>query len=209
MTILKKDFYNHSDVVTIAKSLLMKVLCTKVNGEICKALIVETEAYRGPDDKACHAFNFRRSPKNENMYGPAGTSYVYTCYGMYDLFNVVTSKKDDPHAILIRAVEPIEGQSIMKNRRPVKRPFDATNGPGKLGMAMGISKTMSGYDLQGSHSIWIEDAGVQLTADDIYEGPRVGLSTAEECSNWPWRFYIKGSPWVSRPKHVEYKSWPL
>lgn len=202
---LKQDFYNSGDVVSIAKALLGKVICTQLNGEFTSAKIVETEAYRGPDDKACHAYNYRRSPKNEDMYGPPGTAYVYTCYGIYDLFNVVTAETNIPHAVLVRAVEPLEGKEIMEKRRTVKKQIDLTNGPGKLALALGINKLMSGQNLMVSENIWIEDHGFVISENQIISGPRVGLTTAEECSNWPWRFRIQTSQFCSKPDHIIYK----
>lgn len=202
--ILRSAFYDREDVVLIAKELLNKVICTEINGKICSGKIVETEAYRGPDDKACHAYQYKRSPKNEDMYGPPGTAYVYTCYGIYDLFNVVTAGINTPHAVLIRAIEPLEGIDIMFKRRQVNKFTDLTNGPGKLGIALGIKKKWSGLNLQEQTKIWIEDRGIILRDDAIISGQRVGLTTAGECSFWPWRFRVKHSKFTSKPDHVEY-----
>jgi DNA-3-methyladenine glycosylase len=203
--LLTPSFYNSEDVVSIAKGLLNKVICTRINGEFTSGKIVETEAYRGPDDKACHAFNYRRSPKNEAMYGPPGTAYVYTCYGIYDLFNVVTADIDVPHAVLIRAVEPLDGIQIMMARRKIQKKINLTNGPGKLAIALGINKKLSGQNLIQDQDIWIEDYGISEPGSNIISGPRVGLTTAEECSNWPWRFCLKTSAFCSKPSKVFYK----
>lgn len=201
---LDVSFFNHLDVVQIAQDLLYKVVVTEHNGIYTSGLIVETEAYRGPDDKACHAYNNKRSPKNEDMYGAPGTAYVYTCYGMYDLFNVVTAAEGVAHAVLIRGVQPLEGEQTMVARRSVQGKYQITNGPGKLGIALGIKKKWSGSNLMEQRNIWIEDRGITLNKSEIVAGPRVGLTTAEECSNWSWRFQIADSNWVSKPKKVWY-----
>lgn len=202
--VLDIDFYNHEDVLAIAKSLLNKVICTRKNGNFTSGKIVETEAYRGPDDKACHAFNYRRSAKNEAMYGPAGTAYVYTCYGLYDLFNIVTADINVPHAVLIRAIEPLEGIQIMSKRRNGQSINNLTSGPGKLAIALGINKKWNGQNLMEANEVWVEDHGYQIEERNIISGPRVGLSTAEECSNWPWRFRVIASNFTSKPKTVHY-----
>ncbi len=206
MALLKKSFYTRKDVVQISKELLGKKLVTNFNKKLTSGIIVETEAYRGPDDKACHAFNNRRTPRTEVMFHEGGVAYVYTIYGMYDLFNVVTGEENMAHVVLIRGLEPLEGLDFMQLRRGGMdiKPL-LTAGPGRLGMALGIKKSHSGVNLMDNKGgVWIEEIGNKIKDTDIVAGPRVGMSTAEECSNWPWRFRIKGNKWTSKPNHVEY-----
>lgn len=206
MSLLKKSFYTRTDVVQVSKELLGKILITNFEGQYTAGMIVETEAYRGPDDKACHAYNNKRTPRTEVMFHEGGVSYVYTIYGMYDLFNVVTAHENMAHAVLIRGLEPLEGIEIMQKRRKNMdvKPL-LTAGPGRLGMALGIKKAHSGVSLMDKKGgIWIEDRGVKVDEDQIIAGPRVGMSTAEECSNWPWRFRILNNKWASKPDHVLY-----
>ena len=206
MSLLKKSFYTRTDVLKVSKELLGKFLVTNFAGQYTAGMIVETEAYRAPDDKACHAYNDRRTPRTEVMFHEGGVSYVYTIYGMYDLFNVVSAKKDMAHAVLIRGLEPTDGLDIMQKRRKGMdiKPL-LTAGPGRLGMALGIKKAHSCVSLMDKKGgIWIEDRGVKVKEKEIISGPRVGMSTAEECSNWPWRFRILNNKWTSKPDHVEY-----
>ena len=142
---LQKRFYDRQDVVQIAKELLGKIVVTNVAGKITSGRIVETEAYAGLVDKASHSFNGRRTPKNEHMYCPPATSYVYICYGMHQMLNIVTNKKGIPDAILIRAIDPIDGIDIML-KRTGKAHLDntLTKGPGNVGKALGLTKKHSG-----------------------------------------------------------------
>jgi len=135
-----------------------------------------------------------------------GTAYIYTCYGMYDLFNVVTAPAEVAHVVLIRGLQPLEGEEIMRSRRLVQGKYQITDGPGKLSKALGIQKKWSGSNLMESQKIWLEDRNIQLEDKHIISGARVGLTTAEECSNWPWRFQVAGSSWVSKPKNVWYSN---
>src|SRR6266478_7052875 len=194
---LLRDFYTRRNVLEVARDLLgKKLVVPDKNGSRVAGLIVETEAYRGPEDRASHAYNGRRTQRTETMYGIGGTAYVYFVYGMYHQFNVVTNVKDVPHAVLVRAVEPVEGIARMRRRRPGRADHDLTNGPGKLCVALGISRSLDGADLLG-HRVWLEE-GQAIRASQVAVGPRVGIEYAQEWADKPWRFWIKGNPYVSR-----------
>ncbi len=197
---LDAAFYRREDVVQIARELLGKYLVTKLPEGQAVGRIVETEAYRGPDDKACHTWNHRRTPRTRVMYEPGGVAYIYLCYGIHHLFNVVTGEADMPHAVLIRALEPVENLPLMLARRGMTTPsYRLTAGPGALSQAMGIHTSMSGTSLlDTSGSIWIEDRHETVVESQILAGPRVGVQYAGECALWPWRFRIKDSTWTSR-----------
>jgi len=203
--ILPKSFYKGEDILSISKQLLGKKLCTNFNGQITSGIIVETEAYKAPEDKASHAFGNKLTPRTKTMFSPPGTGYVYIIYGMYHLFNVITGPEGTAHCILIRAIEPVDGLEAMK----IRRGFDSvkktlTNGPGKLSIALGIRKDYDATDLAIQEDIWIEEAWPEIPKEEILVGPRVGMSTAEECSNWPFRFRVKGNSWTSKPDRVVY-----
>ncbi len=206
MSILPKSFYTRSDVVQVSKELLGKLLVSRINGVLTAGTIVETEAYRAPDDKACHAYQNKRTSRTEVMFHEGGCAYVYICYGIHHLFNVVSGEKDMAHVILIRGIEPIKGVEHMMERRGLNQLKPAlTAGPGSLSKALGIKKELSGVSLLDKKSkIWIEDQGLNIDKNEIVAGPRVGMSTAEECSHWPWRFRIKGNKWSSKPNTVKY-----
>ena len=194
---LPRAFFVRTDVAQIARDLLGMVLVTKYGGERTAGRIVETEAYRGPDDKACHAYGNRRTARTEVMFGPGGHAYVYLCYGIHHLFNVVTAPEGQAHAVLIRAIEPLEnvGRMLQRRQRPAPTP-QLTSGPGVMSKALGITIADTGLDLLDPHGpIWIEDPRQQQTR--IGSGPRIGVDYAEECALWPWRFWIEGNEWVS------------
>ncbi len=196
--ILPESFYTRSNVVRIAKELLGKVLITKFDGTYTSGMIVETEAYAGPTDKASHAYNNRRTNRTEVMYADGGTAYVYLCYGIHHLFNVVTNIKDIPHAVLVRATEPLEGIDLMLLRRKKTKLLPSlTAGPGAMSMAMGIKTKHTGYSLQGP-VINIEDSGIKINSKNIVTATRVGVSYAKEDALLPYRFYIKDNPFVSK-----------
>ncbi|WP_293742287.1 DNA-3-methyladenine glycosylase [uncultured Pedobacter sp.] len=199
---LSPEYYQNEDVVSLAKDLLGKVLYTKIGEEITAGIIVETEAYFGVKDKASHAYGGRRTRRTETMYGEGGVAYVYLCYGMHHLFNVVTSVKDDPHAVLIRGIEPILGLEIIEQRRNMSRLKGAISaGPGSAAKAFGIDKTFDAKNLSGEE-IWIEDHGIRYAEEDIAATPRVGIAYAKEHALLPWRFFIKGNKYVSKPNKV-------
>ncbi len=199
---LQQDFYLREDVVQIAKDLLGKLLITEFDGQRTVGKIVETEAYRAPEDKASHAYGYRRTRRTEVMYATGGTAYVYLIYGVYHLFNVVTNTQDVPHAVLIRAIEPIENVDLMLRRRDMEilKP-QLTAGPGVLSIAMGITTQNSGISLIAKDSpIWIEDQGIRIKESEILASPRVGVQYAEEWAQVPWRFRIHHSRWTSKAK---------
>ena len=193
--ILNRDFYI-KDGVTLAKDLLGKILVKEIDGVLYKGRIVETEAYMGVIDKACHSYNNRRTKKTEAMYREGGYSYIYLIYGMYYCFNVTASIKDNPEAVLIRALEPLENKDLMLKIRKVKREIDIANGPGKLTKALGITSDDNNIDLTLGKNIWIEDDG--YVPNKITETTRVGIDYAEEFKEKPWRFYISENNNVSK-----------
>lgn len=195
---LPRQFYLQDDVVEISRLLLGKILCTQIGDQpITSGIITETEAYCGRNDKACHANDGLRTDRTEVMYQPGGLAYVYLCYGIHHLFNVVTNVKDKADAILIRAIEPQDGTAAILSRRDKEKlKPDVTAGPGRLTQALGITTHLSGTDLTGS-TIWIEDRGTSPKESDIESSPRIGVDYAGEHAKRPWRFYIKNSRWVS------------
>ena len=199
---LGKEFFSHDDVVQISRSLLGKVLCSNFDGVTTAGIIVETEAYKAPEDKASHAYNNRRTSRTEIMFGRPGLAYIYLCYGIHHLFNVITGAENQPHAVLIRAIEPTTGLDKMLRRRGMKKLEPRiTAGPGSLSTAMGFHKRQTGIDLcDAASAIWIEDHGNVLSADDIVASPRVGVGYAEECAEWPWRFRLRGNAFTSPAK---------
>lgn len=194
---LPQSFYNRTDVVQIAKELLGKIVVTDINNRYTSGRIVETEAYEGITDKASHSFGGRRTAKNEHMYSPAGTAYIYICYGVHHMLNVVTNKEGIPDAVLIRAVEPIEGVEIMLERTH-KKQFDnsLTRGPGNTGKALGIFRHMSGIYLT-DNQIYLCDDGFKVKESEIGISKRIGVDSAGADANLPYRFYIKNNPFVS------------
>ncbi|WP_114820204.1 DNA-3-methyladenine glycosylase [Chryseobacterium sp. KLBC 52] len=196
---LPLSYYSNQDVLFLAQDLLGKILYTEINGEKTAGIIVETEAYFGVKDKASHAYGGRRTDRTETLYSHGGISYVYLCYGIHHLFNVVTSVEDEPHAVLVRAVEPLIGKEIMELRRnmPASKPAISA-GPGSAAKALGIDRSLNRKDLSG-HEIWIEDHGISYTPDEIAAGPRIGVAYAQEDALLPWRFFVKGNKYVSKP----------
>lgn len=194
---LSIHFYNRPDVVQIAKELIGKIIVTKFNEVITSGRIVETEAYIGLLDRASHSFGGKRTARNEHMYAAAGTAYVYICYGMHHLFNVVTNKKNIPDAILIRALEPLQGIDIML-RRTGKKTFDhsLTKGPGNAAKALGITKNNSGVHLC-KNEIYIADDGYLPENEVIGTSKRIGVESSGDAALMPYRFYIKGNRFVS------------
>jgi len=194
---LPSSFYQRSNVLIIAKELLGKIVVTKWNGVLTSGRIVEVEAYRGVIDKASHAWNGRRTNRNEIMYKKGGYAYVYLCYGIHHLFNVVTNTKEIPHAILIRAIEPMQGVETMLQRTG-KKQFDnsLTRGPGNVSRSLAIFKEHSGLSLL-SKEIFIASDDFTFSKNEIYESPRIGVDYAGEDAKLHYRFFIKGNPFVS------------
>jgi DNA-3-methyladenine glycosylase len=199
---LKEKYYLNEDVVSLAKDLLGKILYTKIDNEITAGIIVETEAYFGIKDKASHAYGGRRTNRTETMYGNGGIAYVYLCYGMHNLFNIVSSKENDPHAVLIRGIEPLVGIDIIEQRRNMPHTKGAISaGPGSAAKALGIDKTFNAKNLTGDE-IWIEDHAIRYKDEDIAATPRVGIAYAKEHALLPWRFFVIGNKYVSKPNKV-------
>lgn len=198
---LSHEFYTRSDTLRIARELLGKrlVVPSAIDGGRVSGIIVETEAYMGPEDKGAHSYNNRRTPRTEVMFRAGGVAYVYFIYGMYYQFNVVTTREDVPHAVLVRAAEPEEGIEWMRARRPGRKDTELASGPGKLCIAFGIDRTYNGADLAGDR-VWIEDSGYNVTLRAIASGPRIGINYAEEFVDKPWRFWIRDNPHVSRKR---------
>ena len=194
---LSLSFYQRNNVLEIAKDLLGKLLVTKFDDITTSARIVEVEAYAGVNDKASHAVGGRRTARNEIMYDKGGFAYVYLCYGIHHLFNVVTNEKNIPHAILIRGVEPLKGINKMLERTG-KEKLDKTltRGPGNVSKALGIHTTHSGMSLL-SKEIFIADDGFIYSKKEIASSPRIGVDYAGDHALLPYRFYIKGNPFVS------------
>ncbi|MBE6081100.1 MAG: DNA-3-methyladenine glycosylase [Tissierellaceae bacterium] len=199
---LKDNFYLEN-TETVARKLLGKILVHNINGNILKGKIVETEAYMGVTDKGAHSYGGRRTKRVEIMYGPPGRAYIYFIYGMYYCLNAVTQKEGIPEAVLIRALEPLEGHDIMALNRFNKeyknltstQITNLTNGPGKLCMAMGIDKKLNGSMLSGD-TLYIEEGNNDKF--DIIKTKRIGIDYAEEAKDFLLRFYVKGSPFISK-----------
>ena len=175
---------------------------TNFDGQLTTGKIVETEAYRAPDDKACHAYQNLHTKRTSIMFKEGGVAYVYLCYGIHHLFNVVTAKEGMAHAVLIRAIEPLENIDLMLNRRnKSKVNRQLTGGPGVMSKALGITKQWTGVSLVSADSpIWIEDSGIEVSENNIIASPRVGVGYAEECALWNWRFRIRDSKFTSPAK---------
>lgn len=198
MAKLPYAFYQHDNVNKLAVQLLGKQLFTNIDGIVTGGIIVETEAYSGVQDKASHAYGGRLTDRTKTMYLAGGVSYVYLCYGIHHLFNVVTGPLNTPHAVLIRGLEPTVGLEQMLFRRGMSalKP-NLSAGPGALSKALGIDRGLNGKDLLGDE-IWIED-GPSIPAESISAVPRVGVAYAAEHALLPWRYYIKGNRFVSKP----------
>ena len=187
---LAAEFFLRDDVVKISRELLGKVLCTRIDGQLTQAIITETEAYAGITDKASHAYGDRRTKRTETMYQSGGIAYVYLCYGIHHLFNVVTNVKDIPHAVLIRAGRPLVGIDTMRMRRNKMQPVrDLLGGPGSVAQALGITTLLTGISLL-EDQIWIEDQQIDVPDSKVAVGPRVGVDYAAEDALRPYRFRV-------------------
>jgi DNA-3-methyladenine glycosylase len=197
LEMLNENFYTRPDVTKIAKQLLGKIIVTYFNAQLTAARIVETEAYEGIVDKASHAYGGRRTKRTEIMYKQGGAAYVYLCYGIHHLFNVVTNIQDVPHAVLIRAAEPLIGIEIMLQRTGKKVVDNTlTRGPGNVSRALGIYTQHTGEDLK-SRIFFIAADSFRLTKMQVASTPRIGVQYAAEDALLPYRFFIKGNPYVS------------
>lgn len=188
-SVLSTDFYSNPDVVEVSRNLLGKILCTQMNGEFTSGMITETEAYCGRNDKACHANNDKRTDRTEVMFGEPGHAYIYLCYGIHHLFNVVTNREGLADAVLIRSIKPIDGIEVIKQRRQIALEKNMSNGPGKLTQALNIRTSYTGHNLS-EHPIWIEDRGIHIADEKIQSTPRIGVDYAGDDALKPWRFTI-------------------
>lgn len=197
---LDPGFFMRTDVVNLARELLGKILFTHFDGVRTAGRIVETEAYAGINDRASHAFGGKRTLRTEIMYLPGAHAYVYLCYGMHHLFNIVTGPANLPHAVLIRALEPLEGIVTMQQRTGKSQwDLSITRGPGNLSRALGIQTRHSGMSLLGEQ-IGIADDGYQYQQGQMVIAPRIGVAYAGEDADLPYRFYIRNQPFVSGKK---------
>jgi len=195
MAKLKKDFYLRPDVTAVAREMLGKRLVTRMDGVVTAGIIVETEAYSW-QERGCHAYNNRKTRRNAMMFGPGGYAYVYLCYGIHALFNVVTNHAEVAEAVLVRAVQPERGQLAMQQRCSRQDDRRITSGPGKLTRALGITTANNGVSLLGN-TVWLEDGLPGYTAPCI-ASERIGIDYAGSDAHLPWRFSVAGNPWVSR-----------
>ncbi len=197
--LFRQSYFQNEDVLFIAKDLLGKILLTEINGIITSGIIVETEAYKAPEDKASHAYNNRITERTKTMFLPGGHAYVYLCYGIHDMFNVVTAKNGMAHAVLIRAIEPLKGLEEMLERKKMSnlKP-NITKGPGSLTKALGITRKQNECTLYDPKSpIRIYDENINYTSDQIGISKRIGVAYAEESADWPFRFFVKENVYVS------------
>lgn len=196
---LSLEFYRRDDTLKIASELLGKDLFTRIDEKICGGKIIETEAYCGPEDRGSHAFNDRRSPKNEMMYNSGGLVYMYICYGIHNMLNIVTGREGSSHAILIRAIEPHTGLDLMRERRNIfNKDQRLCQGPGALTEALGLTKKYNGFDILGDE-IWISDSEQSIPNNQIMSSARIGMNFEGHYKYIPWRFYLKGNTFVSKP----------
>jgi DNA-3-methyladenine glycosylase len=194
---LTESFYRRKNVVTIARELLGKGLFTCIDNVITGGIVVETEAYSWKE-RGCHAFGGKKTNRNAVMFEGGGVVYVYVCYGMHHLVNIVTNRENVAEAVLIRAIEPVEGLSTMFRRRPlIKKEYHLTSGPGKLTRALGIDRNWNGKSLLNSE-IWIEDLKFKISRPQITCGPRIGIDYAGDDAKLPWRFCLKDNLWLSQ-----------
>jgi DNA-3-methyladenine glycosylase len=195
---LSRDFFAQ-DTLTVTRLLLGKRLVRRLNSRRLAGRIVEAEAYIGEEDKGCHA-SIGRTRRNDVMYGSPGHAYVYFTYGMHWMFNIVTEAQGFPAAVLIRALEPLEGLSAMKRNRKGRTVFEVCSGPAKLAQALCITRALNGADLCARRGVelWLEDAP-PIPDDDIATSPRIGLNnTPEPWKSIEWRFYVRESLFVSK-----------
>jgi len=200
MNSIPLKYFQTDDVLYLSPDLIGKFIFTRLENQLVGGMVVETEAYRAPDDKASHAYGLRRKKRNQVMYHQGGCVYVYICYGIYPLLNVVTNQHDIPHAILIRAIEPLTGiETMLKRRGKARVDRSVTAGPRILSIALEVNKSLSGVLLTGPE-IWLEDRELKFSEEEILAGPRVGISYAQEHARLPWRFRIKNHPYTNPAK---------
>lgn len=196
---LERDFFLESPQI-VARKLLGKELVRKINGELIVCRIVETEAYGGINDKGSHAYGNKRTKRTEPMFRIGGTTYIYLIYGMYYLLNIVTGKVGDPNAVLVRAVEPVQGIDVIKANRQLKKDklVSLTNGPGKLTQGLEIDMSFNEKDLVTNDKLYLRDSPFTVDAKDIVKAKRIHIDYSEEYKDKLWRYYIKNNQFVSK-----------
>lgn len=200
---LPRSFYAR-DTHIVARELLGKIVLRTIGGKKISGRITEVEAYVGEDDLACHASR-GQTARTEIMYGEPGHAYIYLIYGMYHCFNIVTEQENFPAAVLVRALEPLHGLPTMQRRRPTAKKWEQLcNGPGKLTQALAITQKMNNEDLVQSNCLTVLDDGWHQPAHDIATSPRIGIAYAGTAIDYPWRYFIKDSPFVSNTKPSAY-----
>jgi DNA-3-methyladenine glycosylase len=175
----------------IARFFLGKFLCVQAPDGYAEGMITETEAYWGPQDAASHAYGNRRTARTEVMFAAGGAAYVYFCYGMHRMFNIVTGKAETPHAVLVRAVKITAGHDIVKRRRKGVAEKNWASGPGRVCAALNIEMHHNRHDLPRGEKIWIEDRGVKVPPRDVQRRPRIGVDYAGAWALKPWRFVLQ------------------
>ena len=193
---LKEAFFQRQHPDTIARDLLGKVLVTYRNNVLTSGIIVETEAYSFKE-KGSHAYNNLYTARTSIMFECGGVAYVYLCYGIHSMFNIVTNTKDKAEAVLVRALQPLDGQTEMRRRANSDSIHRITSGPGKLAKALGIDRTLNGKHL-GGDEVWVEDIGTKIAKYQVVTTSRIGIDYAGDDAHLPWRFYLQDNPWVSR-----------
>jgi DNA-3-methyladenine glycosylase len=194
---LARPFYAR-DTLTVARELLGQRLVRLRDGERLSGTIVEVEAYIGEEDEACHASR-GRTRRNGAMYGPPGQAYVYLIYGIHHCLNLVTEKEGVPAAVLVRALEPLEGLGAMSELRGRTNPRELTSGPGRLCQAFGIDRSFDRADLCTGGALLFIEAGTPVPDERVAAGPRVGVTGNDRAIFAPWRLSLRDSPFVSRP----------
>lgn len=193
------EYFRQNNALVVARNILGTRLCTRVNGVYTAGIITETEAYCAPEDKASHAWNDRKTKRTEVMYRNGGRAYVYMCYGIHKLFNLVCGPEGVAHAVLIRAIQPIEGAEEMMKRRKLKVLTPRISaGPGILSQALGIDMQFNGVELSLNNGVWLEGIPDEIKPEDVVSARRIGIEYAGEWAEKLWRFYLKDSPWVSK-----------
>lgn len=200
---LSPQFYTRSNVVQIAKELIGKILVTNFDGALTSGRIVETEAYNGVNDKAAHTYGGRRTARTEVFYSEGGVAYVYLCYGIHQMFNVITNIANQPHAVLIRALEPMQGiETMLQRTGKIKQDETLTRGPGNVGKAMGLFRHHTTTSMQ-SNEIYIVDDGFTYPKNIIKATTRIGVAYAAEDALLPYRFIVNGNKNVSKPNLIK------
>ena len=190
VTLLTNTFFQQEDTLAISQELIGKLLVTNIAGKLTSAVITETEAYKGFNDRASHAFGKRITKRNKPLYNQGGSLYIYLCYGIHNLLNIVTNKKDIPHSVFIRSAYPVQGVDVMRIRRPLKNSLKTIcKGPANLTKALGISKNHTGMNLKKGF-IWIEDIGINIEKNAIEKSARIGIDYAGSCAKLPYRFNL-------------------